>query len=1012
MRVPVSWWKSCALGLLTVLTVMVGALPALAQFSCRADVDRTTTVVGGTVVLTVKAQGSIAGSVDFRLPSAIEPLVAGTSDSRSRIATGGQSRIIISRSFFITPRREGKLEIGPIVVSDANSRCRTDSLTITVTQASAAVPPGNSRRQSGAGAEQLGGRPGDDIFITLEVDRDEAWVGQQLILTFRYFHRISPWNNPQFQAPRTAGFWREELGGQRDFRTTVRGRSYDVAEIRYALFPTRAGELVIEPAELSFPNSGLDRYFSTRRRRGPRVLRTDPITVTVKDLPADRPADFSGLVASRVQLAAQTNRDTVPRGEPVDYQVRLVSDAFLKTFDGLQVPAVADVRVHDAGDDFRTALENERLLGQVTVEKVLVPQKEGPTELPVVSLVWFDSGSGRFRTATAGVPPVMVTPSDNPYPDQEDSGFLRSQISRLGQDLVFIHNVPDHLRRRSAVLVHQPLWWAALLLPVLLLAGWRLYLARRLSDPVVLRRRAALGRALGRLKEAAAQEDGHAVARAITGYVADRTNRPVASIAAAEVQAHAGAQGCPDTGRRLARILEICDLARYGGESLAEGPGALAREVETLLPKLERGGKNRGAQGPLTVLAFLLLSLGAGAPQVLAETDPARLMAEGNQVYTEGQVEAARDLYRQAIALGAEDPDLYYNLGNAHARLGELGHAVACYLRAQRLAPRDRDIRENLAWVRGSIQDLELSEQEMPLFIAQFVAVIKAFTLGQWAVLLVLLVWGLAGVLAWQAWRGSWADNLRRLVLALGALTLLVAVIVFWRWRSEEVRQTAVVVVGEEAVRSGPDDSFPVQFQVHDGLTIRIAEERRGWVRIDLGAESPAAQGRALAAPSRTARMAFSGPQKIRKPSFRLPIGCGNGQHPILSIGEPGRRPTDGRHGFGQEQPGTQRDHENPRRLAKQGAGNLIPGLGNGGGHGGGRAWTRAHASVPDGAVGRSPQIGAGCRGPRSAAQRHPGDQHLHQAERFSGVLRPLRGPNGPAVVAAQALDQRVAGFP
>lgn len=838
MRVPVSCNQSCVTTLLAVVLFLGGALPAAAQLTCRADVDRATTVVGGTVVLTVQAEGAITGSVDFRLPPAIEILVSGSSYSRSQTINGRQSSVTIAKSFFITPRREGKLEIGPIAVSDDNSQCRTDPLTVTITTAANIPPSTSGNREPGPSQEESGGRPGDDIFITLEADRTEAWVGQQLILTFQYFHRVNPWNNPQFKAPRTAGFWREELGPQRDYRTTVRGRAYDVTEIKYALFPTRAGELVIEPAELNFPDSGLDRFFSTRRRRGPRTLRTDPITVTVKDLPADRPANFSGLVASRLNLAAQTNQDTVPRGEPVDYKVRLVSDAFLKTFDGLQVPEVEGVRVHDAGDDFRTTVEERRLMGQVTVEKVLVPGKEGRTELPEVSLVWFDSGAARFRTATAGVPPVMVMPSDNPYPEQEDSGFLRSQISRLGQDLVFIHNVPDQLRRRSAVMVHRPLWWGALLLPVLLLAGWRFYLGRRQSDPVILRRRAALSRALGCLKEAASAEDVHAVARAITGYVADRTNRPVAAIGAPEVQAHAAARGCEETGRRLAAILELCDMARYGGQNAGEGPAALAREVEGLLPGLERAAEAGMEKNRLAVMALLLLSAGLGATQAHAEADPARLMAEGNQAYTEGQVQKARDLYEQAIELGAEDPDLYFNLGNAHARRGELGLAVASYLRAQRLAPRDQDIRDNLAWVRGNIQDLELSEHTLPLFIAQLVALVYSFTLGQWAILLVFMVWLLSALLAWQAWRGTWPDNLRRLVLALGALTLMVVVVVFWRWRVEEVQHTAVVVAMEESVRSGPDTSFPVQFQVHDGLTIRIAEERRNWVRINLGGES------------------------------------------------------------------------------------------------------------------------------------------------------------------------------
>lgn len=834
--------------LLGIALLSLIPLSAQAEFTCRAEVDRETTVVGGTISLSVQIEGSITGSLEFILPPEIERLVSGTSYSRSQTISGNRSSVAITKSYYLTPRETGELVIGPVVVQDQQGQCQTEQLKVKIL-AAGQTPPTHSISRSPAPGETsnddaqsndddlaAGGSPGDDVFITLEVDKDEAWVGQQLILTFRYFRRTDPWSNPQFTAPRTAGFWREELGPQRDFRATVSGRAYNVTEIKYAIFPTHAGALTIEPAEISFSDSGLNRFFSTRRRQGPRQLRTQSLTVAVKELPAGKPDDFSGLVAGRLLLTAQTNRDTVPRGEPIDYQVRLVSDAFLKTFEDLSVQGMDGVRMHDAGEDFRTNIEQQRLMGQVTVEKILVPEVEGPVDLPDVRLSWFDTNSEEYRVARAQVPTAMVLPSDNPYPEQEDSGFLRSQISRLGQDLVFIHNVPDGLHTRSATLVRRPVWWLMLILPLVLLVGWRFYLGRRLSDPVILRRRRALSQAMQRLAAASKQEDMSLVARAITHYVADRVNRPSAAIDSAAVRAYGRAVQNPAAAERLAEILESCDMARYGGDGSFNYSPELGKEVEDHLHSMERGAPK---DGPRTALwAFLLFGLVFLSMPASAVSDPARLMAEGNQAYTDGKVEMAREFYSQAVELGAEDADLYFNLGNAHARLGELGYAVANYLRAQRLAPRDQDIRDNLTWVRGNIQDLELNESELPLFIAQLVAVVFSFTLNQWATFLVLMVWLLAFLLAWQRYRGHWSDVLRRWFLLAGGVTLIVAAIVLWRFQVEEVKQTAVVVASEVAVRSGPDSSFPVQFQVHDGLTIQVQEERPGWVRINLGGES------------------------------------------------------------------------------------------------------------------------------------------------------------------------------
>ncbi len=779
---------------------------ASAQLLCSADVDRTTAVQGGTVVLTVTAEGEVSGSVNFQLPELLEAMVSGTSYSRSQSFVNGRSSISIAKTFYLTVPTVGDFTFGPVVVSDGTSVCQTDPISIKVTSVGTPVSPSVSGNRVGqpngsntpkAGQSSPGqGQSGDDIFITLETDMETAWVGQQVILTFRYYHRVNPWNQPQFQAPRTPGFWRENLGPQQDFRTTVAGRAYNVTEVRYALFPTHAGKLTIEGAELSFPDQGLDRFFSSRRRRGPRTLRTDPITLQVKKLPVGQPDGFSGLVATTMRLTAQANLDSVPRGEALDFKVRLVSDAFLKGFDGLKVPSLDDVRIHDAGEDFRTNVERNRLLGQITLEKVIVPSREGRLDLPKVSISWFDARTGRYRTSNAAVRPVTVVASDHPYEEQEDSGFLRNEVSRLGQDLVFIHNIPGNLHRDRIVLVHSPLWWMGLIFPLLILGIFRLYLSRRQADPVRVRRQRALSKALATL-EGAENTFGSSetLARAISGFVGDCTDRSAASVGHAEITSFCQFYDFPAEGNRLLEILESCDTVRFAGGTTVSQENQELDEVKRILDRLHKKLMAGPATPPTLAVLFLLALVFFSGTDAQAISDPARLMAEGNQAYTEGQVQVALDLYRQAQALGVQDPDLYFNLGNAHARNGELGYAVANYLRAQRLAPHDRDIQDNLAWVRGNIQDLELGESKLPLFIAQMVALVFALTLGQWSVVLLVLVWALCGLVAFQWYRGDYPDYLRRLVLLVGTCVLVLAVIVFWRWSIEEVRQTAVVVV-------------------------------------------------------------------------------------------------------------------------------------------------------------------------------------------------------------------------
>ena len=160
---------------------------------------------------------------------------------------------------------------------------------------------------------------------------------------------------------------------------------------------------------------------------------------------------------------------------------------------------------------------------------------------------------------------------------------------------------------------------------------------------------------------------------------------------------------------------------------------------------------------------------------------------------------------------------------------------MASYLRAQRLDPRDRDNKANLAWVRRHIKDLELEQRSLPLFIAQFVGVVGWFTLDQWGTTLAMIVWFLAALIAWGWYRDEFTPVLRRLVLGGVALLVVVSAVVGGRWYNEQVRDTAVVVAPTVVVRSGPADNFSALFEVHDGLTLNVAEWREGWVRVGLG---------------------------------------------------------------------------------------------------------------------------------------------------------------------------------
>ena len=79
------------------------------------------------------------------------------------------------------------------------------------------------------------------------------------------------------------------------------------------------------------------------------------------------------------------------------------------------------------------------------------------------------------------------------------------------------------------------------------------------------------------------------------------------------------------------------------------------------------------------------------------------LFNEGCDLYEASEFEGAQGIFESLVSAGVKDAAVYYNLGNCYYQLGEIGKAIISYRHAQMLAPRDEEIKANLAFLRSSI---------------------------------------------------------------------------------------------------------------------------------------------------------------------------------------------------------------------------------------------------------------------------------------------------------------------
>lgn len=209
-------------------------------------------------------------------------------------------------------------------------------------------------------------------------------------------------------------------------------------------------------------------------------------------------------------------------------------------------------------------------------------------------------------------------------------------------------------------------------------------------------------------------------------------------------------------------------------------------------------------------------------------------LAQANHLYEAGEFVQAAAAYQTLVDNGVVDGVLYYNLGNAYFKSGDLGRAILNYRRAQRLLPRDADIAANLILARAQTKD-QLGTEESGL--VQFVTrtLVGWTTLNEAAALALGLWIVLCGLLIARMVRRRWDGVLLHIIMLIVAVALALCVLsVGLRVAEARGRPPGVIVVDAVEVHSGPGTDYLTEFSLHAGAEIRVIEARPGWVRIAL----------------------------------------------------------------------------------------------------------------------------------------------------------------------------------
>jgi hypothetical protein len=591
--------------------VLLLALPARGdEPRLRAQLEREAAAVGEQLRLSVTLEGfsQRAGAPQIPPVAGIEIYDAGRSTNISLV--NGRLSSSTSYTYVIVPGSAGTFTLGPISVEDKGRAYTTEPLTLTV----AAGGPAAAGRAPGAGPAPGAAAPasapaGPGLFARLETDKREAYPGEQITLRFRLYQRddVALTDLADFQPPATEGFWREDLGPQREYTTQIDGRTYRVREMSWALFATRAGELQVGSASIIAYVAGhsrgrgpFDNFFGGGRfDRRPVPLQAEGWTVRVRPLPDEgRPGGFTGSVGD-YRLEAHFDVPQARRGEPFTLTAKVSGTGHVQAIGAPNWPDWKGLRVYDSGEAVSIEKGEDRIGGEKTFAQVLIASRAGKVRLDPVRFVFFDPARRRYQTVST-LPLEIQVAEGGAGVDAGGGATLP-----LAEDILYIHtDVASGLRPPSAG--GGSVAGLMLALPVLLVGGaalWRWRRAAAESDPAFGRRsqafRAARRALAGLPRGEPAARTAARIAELLETYLSDWLDIPVRGATRDELRGALRTWGLPDEMvHRVGALLDRSEEMRFGAGGDPERAVELARDAGGLVTDLEASFRRRGQAGP------------------------------------------------------------------------------------------------------------------------------------------------------------------------------------------------------------------------------------------------------------------------------------------------------------------------------------------------------------------------------------------------------------------------------
>ena len=232
--------------------------------------------------------------------------------------------------------------------------------------------------------------------------------------------------------------------------------------------------------------------------------------------------------------------------------------------------------------------------------------------------------------------------------------------------------------------------------------------------------------------------------------------------------------------------------------------------------------------GDTLALPLIVLLLLASPNVCFPAQAPDAAFDAANRLYDQGKYTESASAFEQLLQSKVSAPSIYFNLGNAFFKSGQIGRAITAYRAAETMTPRDPDIHANLRFARNQVQGPTLASTPWQNWLHKL-------TLNEWILSLTVAFWLLLLLLAFVQWRPNLRRSFRTVLIALAAACVFLGICVAVLF-GESSDSSAIVITRDTVVHASPFEGSPNAFTLNDGAEVRILDERKDqnqqWLKV------------------------------------------------------------------------------------------------------------------------------------------------------------------------------------